>query len=78
MQRITDMSRRLSIIFVSGLLLSSFTASSILTIMYIFSIFIVLKLCKDNLKIIHLISDHLIFLGSVDIRDYLVVASVER
>ena len=48
------------------------------TITYIFSIFMVLKLCKDNLKIIHLISDRLIFLGSVDIRDYLVVASVER
>ena len=78
MQRITDMSRRLSIIFVSGLLLSSFTESSILTIMYIFSIFMVLKLCKGNLKIIDLISDHLIFLGSVDIRDCLVVASVER
>ena len=92
MQHISDMSRRLNIAYVSGLLVYSFMESSILTIIYIFSVFLDFKLhissleklyiwnytLYRNLEIIHLISDHLIFLGSVDIQRYLVVTYFER
>ena len=92
MQHISDMSRRLNIAYVSGLLVYSFMESSVLTIIYIFSVFLDFKLHKSsleklyiwnytlytNLEIIHLISDHLIFLGSVDIEGYLVVTYFER
>ena len=75
---ISDMSRRLSIVYVLGLLVFSFMESSILTIMYTFSFFLVFKLYKSSLQIIHIISDHLIFLVSINIEGYLVVAYFER
>ena len=68
------MPRRLSIVYVSDLLVFSFMESSVPTVMYSFSFFLVFKLLKSSLQIIHLISDHLIFLGSVDIGGYLVAA----
>ena len=84
--------QKINIAYVSGLLVYSFMESSILTIIYIFSVFLDFKLHKSsleklyiwnytlytNLEIIHLISDHLIFLGSVDIQRYLVVTYFER
>ena len=42
--------------------------------MYIFSFHLVFKFYKSILKIMHIISDHLIFFGTVNIRGYLVVA----
>ena len=45
--------------------------SSVLTIKYFLSFFLVFKLYKFCLQIIHLNSDHLRFLGSVDIRGFL-------
>ena len=60
--------------------------SSILTVIFIFSFlvfelsfeFLVFELHKSVLQIILLISDNLMFLGSVDIGDYLIVACFER
>ena len=49
----------------------SFRESSILTIKYGFSFFLVSKLCKAGLQIIHLNWSHLRFLGSVDIGGFL-------
>ena len=77
-QHISSMSRRLSIVYVWGLLVFSCMESSILTIFYIFRFCLVCKLYKSSLKILHLILGHLIFLGSVDIKCYLVVAYFER
>ena len=68
------MSRGLSIVSFQGFLVSLFMESLVLTIMYVFSFFLVFKLFKYGVKIIHLILDHLICLGSVDIKGYLVVA----
>ena len=51
--------------------------NSILTIFYIFSFCLFFKLVKSSLQILDLVSDHLIFLGSVDIGDYLVVVCFE-
>ena len=50
--------------------------SSILTI--IFSFFLAHKLYKSSMQIMHLISHHLLFLGSVDIGAHLVVTSFEK
>ena len=70
---ILDMSRRLNIVFVLGLGVFLFVENSILTIMYIFSFFWSLIL-----QFMRLISDLLIFFGSVDFGGYLVVASFKR
>ena len=78
MQNISDMFRRLSIVYVWSLLVFSFMESSILTIFYIFSFCLVFKLYKSSLQILQFISDNLIFLGSVDIGSYLIVAIFER
>ena len=75
---ISDMSRRLSIVYVLGILVFSFMESSILTIMYTFSFSLVFKLYKSSQQIIHIISDHLISLVSINIEGYLVVAYFER
>ena len=72
------MSRRVSIIFMQGLLMFSFMETSILTIMYGFCCFLVFKLYKSGQQIIHLILDQFIFLHSVDSGGYLVVAYFER
>ena len=45
----------------------SFKKSLILTIKYTFSLFLVFRLYKSGLQVRHLNSNHLIFLGSVDI-----------
>ena len=47
-------------------------------IFYIFSFRLVFKLYKSSLQILQFISDHLIFLGNVDIGGYLIVALFER
>ena len=52
--------------------------SSIPTSFYIFSFCLVFKLYKYSLQILQFISSHLIFLGSVDIGGYLIVALFER
>ena len=70
--------RRLSIVYAWGFLTFSFMESSILSIIYVFTFFLLFKLYKSSLKIILLISDHLIFLGSVDTGGYLVVTYFER
>ena len=49
----------------------SFRESSILTINYVFSFFLVFKLYKSGLQTIHFNSDHLRFLGSVVIGGFL-------
>ena len=72
------MSRRLSIVYVWRLIVFSFMESSILTIFYIFSFWLFIKLYKSSVQILQIISDYLIFLGSVDIGGYLIVASFER
>ena len=75
------MSRRSSIDYVWGLLVFSFIESSILTIRCVFILFLVFKLYKlykSSLQLIHIILNHLIFLSSVDIGDYLVVAYFRR
>ena len=51
--------------------------SSILTIHYIFGFCLFFKLYKFSLQIIHLFSDHVIFLGSVDFEGYSVVTYFE-
>ena len=51
--------------------LFSFKESSILTIKYVFQLFLVFKMYKSGLQVIHLNSDNLIFLGSVDIGAFL-------
>ena len=66
--------------------LRPFMESSILTVIFIFSFlvfelsfeFLVFELHKSVLQIILLISDNLMFLGSVDIGGYLIVACFER
>ena len=55
----------------------SFMESSVLTVLYIFSFFLVFKLHKSSLQILHLILNHLIFLGSVKMGGYLVVTYFE-
>ena len=50
----------------------SFMESSILTIIYVFSFLLGFKLYKFGLQIIHLIFDHVTFLGSVDIGGFIV------
>ena len=75
---ISDMSRRLSIVYVLGILVFSFMESSILTIMYTFSFSLVFKLYKSSQQIIYIILDHLISLVSINIEGYLVVAYFER
>ena len=52
--------------------------SSILTIFYIFSFCLDFKLYKSSLQILQFISGHLIFLDSVDVGGYLIVALFER
>ena len=52
--------------------------SSILTIFYIFSFCLVFKLYKFSLQILQFTSGYLIFLSSVDIGGYLIVAFFER
>ena len=52
--------------------------SSILTSFYILSFCLVFKLYKSSLQILQFISGHLIFLGSVDIGGYFIVALFER
>ena len=49
----------------------SFKESLILTIKYVFSFFLVFKLYKSGLQVIHLNLDHLRFLGSFDIGGFL-------
>ena len=78
MENISGMSRRLSIVYVCNVLVLWFMESSILTVFYIFSFCLVFKLYKSSLQILQFISDHLIFLGSVDIGGYLIVALFER
>ena len=78
MQNISDMSRRLSIVYVWSLLVFSFIESSVLTIFYIFNFCLVFKLYKSSLQILQVISGYLIFLNSVDIGVYLIVALFER
>ena len=73
MQHILDMPRRLIIVSVRDLLMYLFMDSSILTTMYVFSFFLIFKLCKSGLQMIYLISDCHIFLGSVHIKSDLVV-----
>ena len=48
-----------------------FRESSILTIKYVYSLFLVCKLCKSGFQIMHLNLDHLRFLGSVYIGGFL-------
>ena len=76
MQHISDMSRRSGIVYIEGILVFSFIENSILTIICVFIFF--WSLNCSNLQIIHLISDDLTFLGSVDMRGYLVVTNSER
>ena len=45
----------------------SIPSMSYTTIMYVFSLFLVFKLYKSDLQIINLLSEHIIFLGRVDI-----------
>ena len=78
MPHISNMSRRLSAVYAKGLLVFSFMESSTLTFMWVLSLFLVFKLNKSCLKIIHLVLDHLIFLGTVDRGSYLVVTHFER
>ena len=78
MQHISDMSRELSIVSDWGLLLFSFMECSVLTIIYVFSFFLVFKLYRFGLQIVSFISDYLVFLDSVDIKGYLVVEYFER
>ena len=77
MQHISDISKRLSILNVRQLLGFSFMESSILTIHYIFGFCLFFKLYKFSLQILHLFSDHVIFLGSVDFEGYSVVTYFE-
>ena len=72
------MFKKLSIVSVGGLLVFSFIESSILTIIYVFSYFLLFKLYNFGLQIIHLILDYLLFLGKADIRGCLVMAYFER
>ena len=78
MENISGMSRRLSIVYVCKVLVLWFMESSTLTVFYIFSFCLVFKLYKSSLQILQFILDHLIFLGSVDIGGYLIVALFER
>ena len=78
MKNISDMHRRLRIIYFSGFLVLSFMESLILTICYIFSFCLLYSLYKSSLQILQFISDHLVFLGFVDICGYLIVALLER
>ena len=73
------MSRRLSIIYVWDVLVLVlvFNESPILTVIYVFSFFVVFKMYKPGLQITHLILDNLIFLGSVDIGSYLLATRFE-
>ena len=48
-----------------------FKESSILTIKYVFSFFLVFKWYKSGLQVIHLSTDHFRFLDSVDIGGFL-------
>ena len=68
------MSRRLSIVYVRSLLVFSFMESSVLTIFYIFSFCLVFKLHSSSLQILRFFSGHLVFLGSIVIGGYLIVA----
>ena len=62
------MSRNLSIIlYLTHFNVFSFTESSILSIKYVFSFFLVFKFYNSGLQIIHLDLNHLRFLGGVDI-----------
>ena len=70
-KHISVMFRNLSIICLRPFNGFSFRESSLLTINYIFSFFLLFKLCKSGLHIIHLNSDHLRFLRSVDIGGFL-------
>ena len=70
-QHLLDIFKSLITIYVWGLLLFSFTKSTILTISYVFSFF-------SDLQIICLDSNHLRFMDSISIRGYLVVAYLER
>ena len=72
MQHISNISRRLNIVYVWSLLVLSFMQSFFLTIFYIFSFCLIFKLYKFSLKILHLISENPLFLGSVNIEGYLV------
>ena len=72
------MSRRLSIVSVWDLSVFSFMEKFIITIIYVLNFLLVFKLYKFGLQILYLISSHVIFLYSVDIRGYLVVACCKR
>ena len=74
MQYISDISRRLSIVYVWGLLVFSFMESIILNIVYGFSFFLIHKFYKTGQQIMHFVLDHFIFLGSIDKGGYLVVS----
>ena len=62
--------------YVCGLLVTLFMEGSVLTSMNIFSFLWFLN-CT-SLQITHIMSEHLIFWGSVDIGGYLVVAYFEE
>ena len=78
MQNISDMSRRLSIVYVWSLLVFLFMESSILTFFSIFSFCLVFKLYNSSLQNLQFILGCLLVLGSVHIGGYLIVASFER
>ena len=63
----SDMPRRISIVSVSGLLLFSFMESLILTIIHVFTFFLVFRLPRFGLQIIHLTSNHLTFLMILEV-----------
>ena len=57
------------------LLVLSFMKSTVLTIINVFSFFLVFKLHKSDLHIIHFFAGHINFV-SVDIESYLVLGSI--
>ena len=78
MQNISDMSRRLSIVYVWSLLAFSFMESSILTVFYISNFCLGFKLYKSSLQILQFILGRIVFLGTIDIGGYLIVTLFER
>ena len=67
-----NISRKLNIVYVWSLLVLSFMQSFVLTILYIVSFTLIFELYKSSLQILHLISDHPLFLKRVNTEGYFV------
>ena len=72
MQQIMQSFQKIKLCFCLRPFSVSFMESSILTIIYVFSFLLGFNLYKFGLQIIHLISDHVTFLGSVGIGEFIV------